>query len=164
MRRLDERQKRFADLYIIYGVAEKAAIEAGYSERYARGNAHKLVANSGIAEYIGERMKELASERIADATEVLEYLTKVMRREYMEHVVVTLNEERTTWVPDENGTVRKQTIKREIPKVVEIPARLSDSNKAGELLGKRYALFTDNVQVGDAPVIVDDIYGKDRAK
>lgn len=32
--------------------AEKAAIMAGYSERYARGNAHKLVARRDVQQYI----------------------------------------------------------------------------------------------------------------
>lgn len=34
------------------GNAEKSAIKAGYSERYARGNAYKLVARKDVQEYI----------------------------------------------------------------------------------------------------------------
>ncbi len=34
-----------------------------------------------------------------------------------------------------------------MPQIVEIPAKLSDANKAAELLGKRYALFTDKAEV-----------------
>lgn len=55
---MNERQRRFADEYLIDLNAEQAAIRAGYSERYARGNAHKLVANSGISEYIKKRMDD----------------------------------------------------------------------------------------------------------
>ena len=54
---MNERQKRFADEYLVDLNAEQAAIRAGYSERYARGNAHKLVANSCIAEYIQQRQQ-----------------------------------------------------------------------------------------------------------
>ena len=51
-----------------------------------------------------------------------------------------------TYVPDSNGTMRKQTIKEEIPQIVNIPARLSDANKAAELLGKAYGIYTDKVE------------------
>lgn len=50
--KLTERQRRFADEYIKLGNIEQAAINAGYSKAYARGNAHKLVANVSISEYI----------------------------------------------------------------------------------------------------------------
>lgn len=82
-----------------------------------------------------------------------------MRREHKENVVVTLSKETSTYVPDEKGTMRKQTVKEEIPQIVEIPTRVSDANKAAELLGKRYGLYTDNINIeGDVGVtIVDDI-------
>lgn len=55
---MNERQRLFADEYLIDLNAEAAAIRAGYSPRYARGNAHKLVANSCISGYIQQRMKD----------------------------------------------------------------------------------------------------------
>lgn len=55
---MNARHKLFADEYLIDLNAEAAAIRAGYSPRYARGNAHKLVANSCISEYIQKRMKD----------------------------------------------------------------------------------------------------------
>lgn len=55
---MNERQKRFADEYLIDLNAEAAAIRAGYSPRYARGNAHRLVANSCIQEYIKDKQKK----------------------------------------------------------------------------------------------------------
>ena len=143
---MNDRQKRFADEYLIDLNAEAAAIRAGYSPRYARGNAHKLVANSGIAEYIKKRMAEKEAELVADQDEVMRYLSAVMRREKTESVVVTLSKEKSTYVPDANGTMRKQTVKEDIPQVVEIPARLSDANKAAELLGKAYGIYTDKVE------------------
>src|SRR5690625_7214186 len=78
-RRLTVRQKRFAENYIELGNAEQAAIKAGYSKRYARGNAHKLVANSGIKEYIDKRIEELKNERVDDQQEILEFLSAVIR-------------------------------------------------------------------------------------
>lgn len=55
---MNDRQKRFADEYLIDLNAEAAAIRAGYSSRYARGNAHKLVANSCIQEYIKKKQQK----------------------------------------------------------------------------------------------------------
>ena len=67
---MNDRQKRFADEYLIDLNAEAAAIRAGYSPRYARGNAHKLVANSGIQEYIKNRMDEKENELIASQDKI----------------------------------------------------------------------------------------------
>lgn len=166
--KLTVKQQAFADYYIQYGNATQAYIEAGYkatTKGIAEVEGHKLLKNPKVAGYIEEKLQELSSSRIADAQEVLEYLTAVMRREMKETVVVTLSEEVSAYVPDDEGKMRKQTIKQERPELVEIPAKLSDANKAAELLGKRYALFTDKVDlmanmgvtiIDDLPEDVDD--------
>ena len=79
--KLTPKQKAFADYYIEPGNAEQSAIKAGYSEKYARGNAHKLVANSGISKYITERTKPTEEKRIASGDEVMQFFTSVMRGE-----------------------------------------------------------------------------------
>lgn len=156
MNKLNERQKRFADEYLIDLNAEQAAIRAGYSKKYARGNAHKLVANSGISEYIKKRMAEKEKGLIAEQDEVMKYLSAVMRREKTESVVVTLSKEKSTYVPDSNGTMRKQTVKEDVPQIVQIPARLSDANKAAELLGKAYGIYTSNIDIDAdiSPIVI----------
>lgn len=78
---MNDRQKAFADYYIETGNAEESAIRAGYSKKYARGNAHKLVANSCISAYIAERVKPTEQKRIATGDEVMEFFTAVMRGE-----------------------------------------------------------------------------------
>ena len=152
---LTEKQKRFIDFYIQSGNQTDAARKAGYKKPHVQGaqNLEKL------RNQINERLSELESARVADAKEVMEYLTSVMRREHKENIVVTTSEESSMYVPDDKGTMRKQTIKREIPQLVEIPAKLCDANKAAELLAKRYGLLTDNFHItGDVGVtIVDDI-------
>lgn len=147
---LTEKQKIFADEYLIDLNATRAyrvAYPKVKKDEAARANGSRLLTNANVAEYVNEQLAKLHSDRIADAQEVMEYLTAVMRREKKETVVVTLNEEVSKYVPDENGTMRKQTTKQEIPQLVEIPAKLSDANKAAELLGKRYSLFTEKVEV-----------------
>lgn len=131
MEKLTLKQQRFADEYIISGNAEEAAVIAGYSKKYARGNAYKLVANSGVKSYIEERLKELDNKAIAKQEEVLKYLTSVMRGEHEEEVLYGVGE----------GVQSTRHI--------EVGAK--DRIKAAELLGKRYRLFTDKVEL-DADV------------
>lgn len=160
---LTEKQKRFADEYLIdlnATRAYKVAYPKVKKDNVAAANGARMLRNAKVAEYIQEMLGKLQSERVADAQEVMEYLTSVMRREKKETVVVTVSKEETKYVPDANGAMRKQTVKKEIPELVEIPAKLSDANKAAELLGKRYLLFTDKIEHNGAVegvVIVNDI-------
>ena len=153
-KKLTTKQQKFADYYLQTGNATEAAIKAGYSKKTAAVIGAENLTKPNIKNYIDERLEEMASERIADATEVMEYLTSVMRRQYEENVVVTVTSEETQWVDG-----KKQTMKKESPVVVKIPSRLTDANKAAELLGKRYRLFTDKVELeGNVGVtIVDDV-------
>ena len=76
------RQKKFAEFYAQSGNAEQAAISAGYSEKFARGNAHKLVANSCICEYIRTLTEKAQDERIMTARERQALLSDIARCEY----------------------------------------------------------------------------------
>ena len=144
--KMTAKQQMFCDEYLIDLNATQAAIRAGYSKKTARQMATENLAKPVIKEYIEKRMAEKEEALIAKQDEVLKYLTSVMRRELTEHVVVTLTEEQSTYEPDIEGKMRKQTVKIEKPEVVEIPARLQDANKAAELLGKAYALFSDRLE------------------
>lgn len=157
-----EKQKRFCDEYLTDLNATQAAVRAGYSKKTAYSIGEENLRKPEIKEYIEKRMAEKESQLIANQDEVMRYLTAVMRREKMESVVVTLNTEKTSYVPDENGTMRKQTVKQEIPQIIEIPAQLRDANKAAELLGKAYGIYTDKVDVDadmDLNITID--YGED---
>ena len=146
MAALTAKQQRFCDEYLIDLNATQAAIRAGYSKKTARVIGQENLLKPAIRDYIEKRMAEKEKALIADQDEVMKYLTSVMRRELTEHVVVTLVEEQSTYEPDGEGKMRKQTVKSEKPEIVEIPARLADANKAAELLGKAYALFTDKLE------------------
>lgn len=160
--KLTAKQQRFVDEYLIDLNATQAAIRAGYSEKTAYSIGDENLTKPVIKDAIEKALAAISSERIADTVEVMEYLTAVMRREHKENIVVTLQEETSTYAPDENGTMRKQTIKREVPQLVEIPAKLSDANKAAELLGKRYGIFTDKVKLeGAVPIVIVDDLGEE---
>ncbi|HBE9436527.1 TPA: terminase small subunit [Clostridioides difficile] len=138
MSKLTEKQKRFCDYYIETGNATEAAIKAGYSEKTAKVIGAENLTKPYLKSYIDERIAQLESNRIADAKEVMEYLTKIVRNEAKEEVVVV----------SEYG-----------PEIIKKDVSIRDRNKAAELLGKRYRLFTDKVEIEGTGIvqIVDDI-------
>lgn len=142
-RKLTLKQQAFADYYIELGNIEQAAIKAGYSKSYARGNAHKLVANVSIKSYIDKRMEELKTERVADQQEILEFLTSVIRGEVEEPVAILSGE-------------GKQKVVNLLPPVNVRKAAAVD-------LGKRYAMWTEKQQVDVQGVVqfIDDISDAD---
>ena len=78
---LTPKQQAFADYYIECGNATEAAKRAGYSENNVGENAAKTLKNPNVSAYIAERMEEQAKKRVADANEVIEFYTAVMRGE-----------------------------------------------------------------------------------
>ena len=78
---MTERQRKFAEYYVQCGNAEQAAVSAGYSEQYARGNAYKLVANSGVAAYIKQLSEAAQTARIMTARGRQELLSDIARDE-----------------------------------------------------------------------------------
>lgn len=142
MSKLNDRQKAFADYYIESLNAFESAIRAGYSENYAKSRSYELLENVGIKNYIDEKMKEIQSERIAKAEEVLAFLSASLRGEVLEEVVST---------ESVDGMIKPVILKKQLS--------AKDRIKAAELLGKRYALFTEKVDLeGNVGVtIIDDI-------
>lgn len=161
MAKLTAKQQRFCDEYLTDLNATQAAIRAGYSAKTAKQIGRENLTKPDLREYIDKRMAEKEEALVAKQDEVMKYLSAVMRREMVENIVVTVSEEKSYYEPDENGTMRKRSERKETPKIVEIPAQLRDANKAAELLGKAYGIFTDNVSLEGAAkvVIVDDLDG-----
>ena len=132
--RMTEKQKRFCDFYIETGNPTQAAIKAGYSEKTAAAIGAENLIKPNLKSYIDERLAELKNERTADAQEVLEYLTAVMRGEYKEATLIGIGEGAQA--------------------VVDIDVGAKDRLKAAELLGKRHALFTDKVDLQTGDIVI----------
>lgn len=134
--KLTEKQRRFADYYIETGNATESARKAGYKQPHVQGsqNLEKL----SVREYVDSRLKELSDKRIMNAEEVMTLLTSIARDEQEEDVVVF----------GEHG-----------PEITSKGMSAKDRLKALELLGKRYAMWTDKQQLeGSVGVtFVDDI-------
>ncbi|HEX3018602.1 MAG TPA: terminase small subunit [Caproicibacter sp.] len=158
--KLTAKQERFIDEYLVDLNATQAAIRAGYSEKTAYAIGNENLKKPDIQNVINEKLKSKQDATIADQEEVLRTLTKILRREEKENTVVVLKKHKSSY--DKNG--KKKIVDEESPEVVEIPAKLSDVNKAAELLGKRYGLFTENVKLdGEVGVnIIDDIPESDK--
>lgn len=75
------KQKAFADEFLKCGNQTEAAKRAGYSEKTARQAGAENMKKPVVLEYIQKRQKQIESARIADITEVMQYLTSVMRGE-----------------------------------------------------------------------------------
>lgn len=115
---LKEQHLKFLDFYIATGNATESAKLAGYSGASARTTGSNILKNPEAQAYIDskmEKMKEVYSENIATATEVLEFLTHSMR----------------------NTGFKAQ-----------------DRIKCAELLGKKYKLFTDKVEMDSKTEVV----------
>ena len=154
---LTPKQEKFVNEYVKEPNATQAAIKAGYSKKTASVQGARLLANVKVSEEIKKRLGELKSESIADANEILEYFTRVMRREETEEIVVTLKEEKSDWVLGEDGHYRKDTVKKEHCEVVQIRAKLSDANTAAIQLAKRYGLINGDGDKKNEGILTDII-------
>lgn len=131
---MTEKQKIFADEYLIDLNATRAyrvAYPAVKKDETARANGSRMLTNANVKKYINERLEEIHSEKTADAKEVMEYLTSVLRGESRSEEIVVEG------LGD--GLSKAKTMEK-------APSE-KDRLKAAELLGKRYSLFTDKVEM-----------------
>ena len=82
------RQIAFCLAYAGSGNATQSAIEAGYSEKTANEQGARLLANVSVQNYIKELQEQNASKKIADAREMQEVLTSIIRQEMEEENIV----------------------------------------------------------------------------
>lgn len=144
-----EKQKLFADEYLIDLNATRA-YRAVYknikNDGVARRNGSRLLTNADVRKYIDDRLEEIHNKKTADAKEVLEYLTSVLRGESQSEEIVV------------EGTGDGCSAARTMQKAPSEKDRL----KAAELLGKRYGLYTDRIDMDadmDLNITID--YGED---
>lgn len=141
---MTEKQKRFCDEYLIDCNARQAAIRAGYAYSTAKKAAQWINPNNKgnsripfypeMYDYIHSRLNQLDKTNIADAQEVLEYLTSVLRGESSSSVLAFCGD-------GGQEVVKKSPDEKE---------RL----KAAQMIGKRYGLFRESIDVGGAVPIV----------
>ena len=142
MAKLTAKQQRFCDEYLIDLNATQAAIRAGYSKKTANRIGTENLSKLVIKQYIEARMAEKESKLIADQDEVLKYLTSVLRGESQSTEIVV------------EGIGDGMSEARTIDKAPSEKDRL----KAAELLGKRYGLYTEKVDMDAdiSPIVINN--------
>lgn len=132
---MTEKQKIFCDEYLkdLYATrAYKVAYPNVKKDEVAKAAGSRLLTNVNLKNYITEQLEKLHNERTADVKEVMEYLTSVMRGESTGEEIVT------EFVGD--GMSEARTIEKH-------PSE-KDKLRAAELLGKRFGMFKDKIEVG----------------
>ena len=98
--------------------------------------------NVGINQYIDDNLEIIQKESIAEADEIMRYLTRVLRAEEKEEILVYVGD----------GMQEIQTIQ----------PSAKDRIKAAELLGKRYRMWTEKHEVEiTTPIFIDDVPEED---
>lgn len=139
---MTEKQKLFCDEYLIdlNGTrAYRTVYKTIKNDNVAGVRANKLLKQKDIAEYINKRLEEIHNENTANIQEVMEYLTSVMRGMSKANVLALAGDG--------------------YQEVIAKPPDEKERLKAAELLGKRFGMFKDNVDItsNGKTVIVDDI-------
>ena len=139
---MTEKQKLFCDEYLkdLNGTrAYRTVYKTIKNDNVAGVRANKLLKQKDIAEYINKRLEEIHNENTANIQEVMEYLTSVMRGKSLSSVLSLA------------GDGYQEVIEKEPDEKEKL--------KAAELLGKRFGMFKDNVDItsNGKTVIVDDI-------
>lgn len=134
---MTDKQQKFADEYLIdcnATRAYKAAYPKISKDQTAAAAGARLLKNVKVAAYIDEQLERIHNEKTADAQEVLEYLTAVMRGQHTEQTL--------------------QLVGDGVQKIVDIDVSAKERIKAAELIGKRYGMFKDNVGIDLEPVVI----------
>lgn len=111
--------------------ATQAAIRAGYSKKTAYSIGCENLTKPEIQKYIDEQLEKIENAKIADAAEVMRYLTSVLRGE-------SESEEIVTELVGDGCSKAFVILKKPSEK---------DKLKSAELLGKRYSLYSDKVEL-----------------
>lgn len=139
---MTKKEKMFVDAYVndVKRNQTAAAIAAGYSEKTAAQAASRLMKKDEIKQAIDAQLKELHEQNTAQANEVIEFLTAVMRGENVDNIPIFVGDG--------------------FQKLTEGKPPAKDRLRAAEMLGKYYALFTEKLNVdGDMDYSIKIDYG-----
>ncbi len=117
---INKKQKQAAENFIEIGNKKEALLKAGYNKSTVgqKDFANEFFERDYIRSYIQGKISGVNPDKIADETEIMEYLTEILRGDITEEVFV-------------NKTV------------VNKSPSLRERNKAAELLGRHYGLYSD---------------------
>ena len=148
--KLKDKQKRFAEEYIVDLNATQAAIRAGYSEKTAYSIGHENLNKPDIESYIQELMQARSDRTEITADRVLKELAKIgfgnVKNLYDDSgklkKVNELDEDVTATIQEITEESIGETITRRKYKT-------ADKKSSLELLGKHLKLFTEKFELGN---------------
>ncbi|CAM3399525.1 terminase small subunit [Pseudostreptobacillus hongkongensis] len=138
--KLNLKQQRFCEYYVACGNVYEAGLKAGYSDFYSNKRLHTQMKQEHYQNYIKELNKIEFDKLIANATEIKQTLTKILRGEVEEEVVMVT----------QNGTSSPQARK--------VKRKTSTNNilKAADQLCKILGLYEDKVDLNQNLVIFNN--------
>ena len=143
---LSMKQEKFCLEYAKTGNQRQAYLAAGYkckNDNSADASASQLLRNPKVKERLAELAEELKNASIADITEMQQTLTRIIRQQLTEEVIVVES------IGDFMSEARKMDKNPSIKDIIN----------AINTLGKMQGAFTENVNLNGnvGVVIVDDI-------
>lgn len=143
---LSMKQEKFCLEYAKSGNQRQAYLAAGYkckNDASADASASQLLRNPKVKERLAELAEEIKNASIADITEMQQTLTKIIRQQMTEEVIVVES------IGDFMSEARKMDKNPSIKDIIN----------AINTLGKMQGAFTENVNLNGnvGVVIVDDI-------
>lgn len=166
MAKLNERQERFCNEYLIDLNATQAAIRAGYSEKTAAAQAARLLTNVNIQTYIQQRKRDRVERTEITQDMVIQELALIAFSNAADYAAVVERQamiEGVLLFDDDGNPVMYRTVepvltaelteeqKRALSVIKKgrdgFEIKPYDKVRALELLGKHLGMFTDKVEM-----------------
>ncbi|MEI8200539.1 MAG: terminase small subunit [Eubacteriales bacterium] len=158
MGRINAKQKKFVDEYLIDLNATQAAIRAGYSNKCAGSIGEENLKKPEIVRVIDARMAELSKRTGVNLDRIVLELAKIA----FFNITDVVNIDDATVKGDSSredmaciASVKVKTVPTSDGMITEWEVKAYDKIKALELLGKHLGMFTDRVRFeGAIPVVI----------
>lgn len=166
MAKLNDKQKRFCNEYLIDLNATQAAIRAGYSAKYANKNAHKILDKPEIKEYLDKKMKdreqrtEITQDKVVNELAAIAFSNasdffKIIDKTVTVGGSIVLDDEGNPRTYKDVEFVNTDKLSEANKKVISsikqgsngLEIKLNDKLKALELLGKHLGMFKDKLEL-----------------
>ena len=146
-RELTEKQKRFVEEYLVSFDGTRAAINAGYAEKYANRQAYTLLQNPQVQEYLREARADLRKRTEIKQEDVINELAAVAFFDMTKTVEISIVDDTAVILHKPTSELTEQERKaiasiRRGRNGIEIKAH--DKNNALKLLGEHLGIFEKN--------------------
>jgi len=156
MAKLTDKQKRFANEYLIDLNAAQAAIRTGYSENSAKEQGARLLTNDNIKKYIDKRLDKQSDNNTLLIAKVIKELQKIGFSDINDYLewdektgkIIPSKDIDTTVLSQVIITEKHLTSKQDTELVQrDIKFKMHDKIKALDILSKYLKLYSDNVNI-----------------